>query len=237
VIGGSFAWSVRWARWAAGTSRPAVQPSGRLAAAAILLLGLVGAPTLAAQVPDSAAPLLQDITNPGVVRASATVDSVFLDGLADDRLVSPGDFASYLMARLGVAPIPESLRFRVVPDTSALTLTGRVSDLPPEAVAELGPLVSFLDPSTVLEARVTLTPETSRAVRFRLAEAFIGGVRVPEDILRLAMADVGRRYPALTHTGRDLFVAIPAGARITLESRGVRLTAPPRRPAPPGQAP
>ena len=203
-----------------------------LLAAAVLL----AAPGLEAQVADTAAPLVQDMTNPGVVRASAAVDSVFLDGLAAERLVSPGDFASYLMARLGVAPIPESLRFKVVPDTSALTLTGRVSDLPPQAVAELGPLISFLDPSTVLEARVTLTPETSRAVRFRLAEAFIGGMKVPEDILRLAMADVGRRYPALTHTGRDLFVAIPAGARITLESRGVRLTAPPAPPPPPSRA-
>jgi hypothetical protein len=198
---------------------------------------LLAAPGLRAQVADTAAPLVQDITNPGVVRASAAVDSVFLDGLAAERLVSPGDFASYLMARLGVVPIPESLRFKVVPDTSALTLTGRVSDLPPQAAAELGPLVSFLNPSTVLEARVTLTPETSRAVRFRLAEAFIGGVKVPEDILRLAMADVGRRYPALTHTGRDLFVEIPAGARITLESRGVRLTAPPAPASPPRASP
>ena len=209
-------------------------PAAAAAAAAALLLS---APVLPAQVADTAAPLVQAITNPGVVRASATVDSVFLDGLAAERLVSPGDFASYLMARLGVVPIPESLRFKVVPDTSALTLTGRVSDLPPQAVAELGPLVSLLDPSTVLEARVTLTPETSRAVRFRLAEAFIGGVRVPEDILRLAMADVGRRYPALTHTGRDLFVEIPAGARISLESRGVRLIAPPTPAAPRRESP
>lgn len=205
--------------------------------ALLVATALLPASGVGAQVADTAAPMVQDITNPGVVRASAMVDSVFLDGLATERLVSPGDFASYLMARLGVVPIPESLRFKVVPDTAALTLTGRVSDLPPEAVAELGPLVSFLDPSTVLAARVTLAAETSRAVRFRLTEAFIGGMKVPEDILRLVMADVGRRYPALTHTGRDLFVAIPAGARITLEPRGVRLTAPPAPAAPPKGSP
>jgi hypothetical protein len=77
------------------------------------------------------------ITNEGVVRASAVVDSVLLDGLARERIVGAGDFASYLMARLGVVPIPADLRFRVVPDTTVLRLTGRVADLPPEAVREL----------------------------------------------------------------------------------------------------
>ncbi len=177
-------------------------------------------------------PTGEPITNEGVVRASATVDSVLLDGLAADRVVGPGDFASYLMARLGVVPIPADLRFRVVSDTSALRLTGTVADLPPQAVSELGPFVAFLDPQTRLDAIVVLRRENPRAVRFRLAEVLIGGSRVPDDVLQVVMSDVGRRYPALSRTGRDLFVEIPSGASMTLVPDGVRLGAPPSAPPP-----
>ena len=175
------------------------------------------------------------ITNDGVVRASAVVDSVLLDGLAHDRVVAAGDFASYLMARLGVAPIPADLRFRVVPDTAVLRLTGRVADLPPEAVREIGPIIAFLDPETRLDALVALSRENPRAYRFRLTEVLIGGTRVPDDILQMVMTDVGRRYPALSRTGRDLFVEVPAGATIGLVPGGVRLVAPPA-PGPPPAA-
>ncbi len=175
----------------------------------------------------------EPITNEGVLRASAVVDSVLLDGQADERVVGAGDFASYLMARLGVVPIPADLRFRVVPDTAALRLTGRVADLPPEAVREIGPFVAFLDPGTRLDALVALSRENPRAYRFRLTEVLIGGARVPDDILQMVMTDVGRRYPALSRTGRDLFVEVPAGATIVLVQGGVRLVAPPA----PGEAP
>lgn len=173
------------------------------------------------------------ITNEGVVRASAAVDSVLLDGLATERVVGAGDFASYLMARLGVVPIPADLRFRVVPDTTLLRLTGRVADLPPEAVREVGPLLAFLDPETRLDALVALTRENLRAYRFRLAEVLIGGTRVPDDLLQMVMSDVGRRYPALSRTGRDLFVEVPPGATIALVPGGVRLGAPPVPDPPP----
>lgn len=172
------------------------------------------------------APPGEPLTNEGVVRASAVVDSVLLDRLAPERVVGAGDFASYLMARLGVVPIPADLRFRVVHDTTALRLTGTVADLPPEAVSEIGPFVAFLDPETRLDAVVTLTRENARAVRFRLTEVLVGGTRVPDDILQMVMSDVGRRYPALSRTGRDLFVETPPGASITLVPGGVRVGAP-----------
>lgn len=191
-----------------------------------------GASRVLAQSSGTAALVGEPITNEGVIRASSAVDSVLLDGLASERVVGAGDFASYLMARLGVIPIPSSLRFRVVPDTAFLRLTGRVADLPPEAIRELGPFVAFLDPETRLDAFVTLTRENARAVRFRLTEARIGGTRVPEDVLQIVMSDVGRRYPALSRTGRDLFVEIPGGASMALVAGGVRLVAPPPPPAP-----
>lgn len=193
-----------------------------------------GAEPVVGQSSAAPPPVGDPITNEGVVRASSAVDSVLLDGLAPERVVGAGDFASYLMARLGVIPIPSTLRFRVVSDTAFLRLTGRVADLPPEAVRELGPFVAFLDPETRLDAFVSLTRENPRAVRFRLTEARIGGGRVPDDVLQLVMSDVGRRYPALSRTGRDLFVEIPAGATMELVTGGVRLTAPPPPPPVPG---
>ncbi len=189
-------------------------------------------PSAGAQSSGDSARSGEPITNEGVIRASAAVDSVLLDGQAPERVVGAGDFASYLMARLGVVPIPADLRFRVVPDTAALRLTGRVADLPPEAVREIGPFVAFLDPETRLDALVALSRENPRAYRFRLTEVLIGGTRVPDDILQMVMSDVGRRYPALSRTGRDLFVEVPAGATIALVPGGVRLVAPPASPPP-----
>lgn len=201
--------------------------AGWVAAAAIVL-------PAGAQGSGESPPSGEPITNEGVIRASAVVDSVLLDGQAPERVVAAGDFASYLMARLGVVPIPAELRFRVVPDTAVLRLTGRVADLPPEAVREIGPFVAFLDPETRLDALVALSRENPRAYRFRLTEVLIGGTRVPDDILQMVMSDVGRRYPALSRTGRDLFVEVPAGATIALVPGGVRLVAPPAPPPPPG---
>lgn len=197
------------------------------------LAALAAALPVRAQSSGDPLPAGDPITNDGVVRASAAVDSVLLDGLAPDRIVAAGDFASYLMARLGVVPIPAELRFRVVPDTAVLRLTGRVADLPPEAVREIGPIIAFLDPETRLDALVALSRENPRAYRFRLTEVLIGGTRVPDDILQMVMSDVGRRYPALSRTGRDLFVEVPAGAIIGLVPGGVRLVAPPAAGPPP----
>lgn len=196
-------------------------------AATALLATLPGA--AAAQPLPEAPPGHQSITNEGVVRAAGAVDSVYLDGLLTERVVGVGDFASYLMARLGIVPIPPDLGFRVVGDTAWLRLTGRVSDLPPEARAALGPMVAFLAPSTTLDAWVILRRETPRAVRFRLDRAAVGGVRVPEDVVAVVMREVGRQYPALSETGRDLFVQVPEGAGMDLVVEGVRL----RAPAPP----
>jgi hypothetical protein len=38
---------------------------------------------------------------------------------------------------------------------------------------------------------------------------------------------VGRQYPALSRTGRDLFVEVPLDATVALAPGGVRLVAPP----------
>ena len=51
---------------------------------------------------------------------------------------------------------------------------------------------------------------------------------MPELILRSMLLDVGQRYPALTRSGRDLFIEIPADGEVTLVTGSVRLSAPPK---------
>jgi hypothetical protein len=190
-----------------------------------MLVGL--APVLRAQ--DS---LWQPLSDEGVVRASAAVDSVLVDRLVLARSVSGGDFAAYLMARLGVRPIPPSLLFTVGVDTSAIRFRGRIRDLPVRAQEELGPLLGMFSPETWIAADVGLLTAGPRAVHFRLRGVTINDVAVPDALLQPMLVQIGVRYPALTSSGRDLYVEIPAGAAIALETGAVRLIGPPP-PTPP----
>ncbi|MFI5234792.1 MAG: hypothetical protein ACHQXA_03705 [Gemmatimonadales bacterium] len=172
------------------------------------------------------------MTNAGVVRAAAAVDSVFLLRLRGTDTVAAGDWAAYLMARLGVKPIPPDLRLRIIIDSGMIRMTGRIADLPQDALRELGPLVSLVDPSTTLDAWASLVRIGPRAVRFRLDSAALAGFGIPEAVLAPALANVGTRFPALTNTGRDLYVEIPTDGQLELANGGVRLAVPPAPPPP-----
>lgn len=182
-----------------------------------------GSERLCAQVPFG-----DSLTTAGIYRASAVVDSVFVNRTVAESTVDGGDFASYLMALLGVMPIPPDLGFRVAIDGQQILLNGRVSDLPPDAREELGMLLSMVPAGTPVIAHIELLSAGSRAVRFRLSSVKLGGMQVPEMLLRTVMSQVGRRYPALTETGRDLVVSIPPRAQVALVSGGVRLVGPDR---------
>ncbi len=197
-------------------------------AATALMLG--GAAALAGQARELSG---DPMTNAGVVRASALVDSVFIDRLIPSATAGAGDFASHLIARLGVVPIPVDLRFRVLADSQRILLRGRSTDLPAAARAELGGFLQWVPPESVIEAEVTLLPVGLRGVRFHLRAVYVDGVPVPDFVLQSVMTEVGRRYPALTSTGRDLVVQIPERARIILTPAGVELLGAPA-PAPPG---
>jgi hypothetical protein len=196
----------------------------RLLSAGLVSSLLIVSGPLAAQT--GAEPLSTPITAAGVTKASALVDSVFIDRQLPRATVDGGDFTAYLMARLGVRVIPPDLGYRVTVDTTALRIGGRVSDLPREAREALAQMVFLLPPETRLEGQVELLPAGKEAVRFHLAGATVQGVPVPEALFASLMADIGRQYPALTATGRDLFVQIPAGARIRLVPGGVELIGP-----------
>jgi hypothetical protein len=188
-----------------------------------LALSLGRTPQLHGAQSDSA---WKPIATEGVPRASAIVDSVFVDGRLRQAKIDGGDFTAYLMARLGIRTLPPDFGFRVLVDSSMIRIGGRISDLPGEARRALSQLVLLLPPGTRLEAQVTLLPAGKQAVRFHLESATVQGIPVPESVLSSMMANVGRQYPALTETGRDLFVQVPAGGKVTLVPGAVELTAP-----------
>jgi hypothetical protein len=189
---------------------------------AALLLPLLAA-RLGAQAPDT---LWQPIVPAGVLRASAAVDSVFIDRVSPSTTVAGGDFAAYLIARLGAPGLPPDFGYRVRVDSTQLRIGGRIDDLPAEARRALAQLLFLLPGATRLEARVTLSPAGPEAARFHLAGATVQGVPVPEAVLQPLMQSVARQYHVLGESGRDLLVQIPAGARVALVQGGVRLIAP-----------
>ena len=166
---------------------------------------------------------IDSIRPAGILPASAIVDSVFVDRTKQQAFVFAGDWGAYLMVRLGAVPIPEDLKIEVQSDTSRMVLRTRVGDLPLEARAALGPLLGLVPPETLIEGDIVLWPMGPRVARFRLDAARISGIPVPERFLQEVMAGVGRQYPALTHTGRDLLIQIPEGAEIRLARGGVQL--------------
>ncbi len=186
----------------------------------LLLVGLVVLP-LSAQ--DHAPGTL---SNAGVVRASAMVDSVFVDRQLPQGQISGGDWASYLLARLGTGPIPDTLGIEVAVDSSGIDVRGRLDDLPPEARQLLGPLANMVAPSTPIVANVVLQRTGPRVARFWLRRLEVNGIRFPELFLAQMMAQVGRQYPALTKSGRDLYVEVPADGVISLGDGAVLLSVP-----------
>lgn len=187
---------------------------------AICLLGLVGL----AQPGGAVAQSPGRITPAGVARAQAVVDSVFLDRKTPKGAIEGGDWAAYLMVRLGVNPLPDSVGIVVAVDSQRITFSGRIQDLPPEARAMLGPLSALVDPATMLSAEIEQVPAGKGLAHFRLRQVSVGAFPVPEVMLRSMMMDIGDKYPALTETGRDLFVQIPTDGRVTLAAGSVLLS-------------
>lgn len=186
----------------------------RWATAALLL----GAAPAWAQTPT------RHLSTDGVHRAAAMVDSVFLDRTRPEGRIDPGDWASYMLARLGAGPIPDSLGIEVSVDTARIEVRGRLQDLPAESRALLGPLASAVDSNTVIVADITLQRTGREVARFWLRRLVVNGFPFPEFLLAPMMARVGRQYPELTRSGRDLYVQIPADGAIALAPSAVVLS-------------
>jgi hypothetical protein len=191
------------------------------------IIGMVCSQLLAAGLATAQTAVPDSVRPGGVLRASAVVDSVFVDRRVPEGYVASGDWASYLMARLGIYPIPPDLKIAVLCDTEGITIQAKVSDLPPEAKVALGPIVGMLPPQTVLGGDISLAKVAREVVRFRLDAIRVNGVALPEGVVAAVMMDVGRQYPALTKSGRVLFVQVPRDAEVKLLAGRVRLVGPP----------
>ncbi len=192
----------------------------------VFTLVLAVARLVAQSPPASPQPVFESpgrITRVGVARAQAVVDSVFLDRLIPQGFIDGGDWASYLMARLGVEPLPENTAIAVVVDSTHVEFSSRLQDLPPEARRMFGPLEALVDSSTVLTAEIVQLPAAKGIAHFQLKRVLVGSFPVPETVLRYMLLDVGEKYPALTKTGRDLFVEIPVDGQVTLVTGAIRI--------------
>lgn len=165
------------------------------------------------------------ITNAGVERAAATVDSVFIEKQWPRGSVDVGDFTAYLLARLGVPPFSDSLAFRVTSDSTRIRIRGRLMDFPPDSRAELGPLFSFVDSTSSFVAELSMPQRENGIMRFRLERLLVRDYSVPEFLFLPALAEYGRRYPVLSSGGREFLVAMPleATARIGADSLELRM--------------
>ncbi len=156
------------------------------------------------------------LSNAGIVRAAARVDSVFVSRTAQRALIRGGDFGSYLIARLGVVPIPPDLRLRVAVSPEHLVLAGRLGDLPSRTRDALGIMFAMLPLSTPIAGEIGVNRVAPNALRFRLTTARVNGVPVPETVLDAILARVA--------SGRDLTVRIPPEGNLELMTGWVRLS-------------
>jgi len=170
------------------------------------------------------------ITNAGVVRANGATDSVFiLRGRSTDT-VDIGDFAANLLARIGAPPFSDSLGFRVTSDSQTIRITGRLMDFPPDSRAELGPIFSFLDSTSVFVAEVSMPQADSGIMRFRLRRVTVRGFPIPDLLLVVALSEYSQRYPGMLQEGGRAFdVGMPLEGRASLINNAIVLTMPPDR--------
>jgi hypothetical protein len=173
----------------------------------------VSTPALA-QSPAPAATPIDSVSLEGVLRAGAVVDSVFVDLRTTSGLVAPGDFGAYLLARLGVEPFPEDLAWRVTADSGLITIRGRFKDIPEESRGLFGNMLLFVDSTTTLAAEIRPAPAGPGLARFRLDRVLINGRAVPDFVMISIFNSVGRQYPELTESGRDLYLQVPLDGQI-----------------------
>jgi hypothetical protein len=187
------------------------------------VLGIPAAASLRAQTPE---PGGSRISNAGVLRADSAVEAVFLVRSRLVDTVDIGDFASHLLARLGVPPFEDSLAFQVASDTARVRIGGRLKDFPAVARDELSGIFFFLDSLTPFEAEISMPERDGGLMRFRLERVRVGGFPIPDMLMIPALREYDRRYPVLASGGRELMVAMPPEATAALVEDGIELRMP-----------
>lgn len=167
------------------------------------------------------------VTNAGVVRANAATDSVFVLRAKTRDSVDIGDFASYLLARIGAPPFPDSLAFRVTSDSARVKISGRLMDFPEDSRAELGPIFSFLDSTSVIVAEISMPQADNGIMVFRLERITVRGFPIPDLLTMAAMSKYRALYPTmLAAGGREFHAEIPREAHARLTTNAIVLTMP-----------
>lgn len=192
----------------------------------LVLLSLLVTAPLVAQNTVSPRPPGGRFTNAGVARANRAVDSVFILRKLPGDTIEIGDFAGYLLARLGVPPFTDSLNFVVTSDTMRVRITGRLMDFPVEARSELGPVFTFIDSASVFSVDISMPQFSDRLMRFRLERATVRGIPIPDMLLNPAVDQYARRYPVLSGGGRELLVEMPPGATARMVTNGIAIYLP-----------
>ena len=152
----------------------------------------MGAALLAA-LAAAQAPAGDPLTNDGAQRAAVRLDSVFVSRTAPRVMIKGGDFGSYLIAKMGVAPIPPDLRLRVLVSREHMALTGRLSDVPARAREGLGPMFAMLPLETPVAAEIEVARVQPERLRFRLAAVRVNYIPVPETLLSALRSRVARQ--------------------------------------------
>ncbi len=163
------------------------------------------------------------LSTDGIREAAMQWDSVFVSRQTAETFIDGGAWGSYVMAEMGVVPIPDDLRFRVSVSPTHMELFGTIADLPLETRHVLAPILGFFSPETSLIARIEMRRLNAEVVDLRLVSLWINGRQFPETALALFLAQVGKQDPALTETGRNLRLQVPRTGLVELEAGGVRL--------------
>ncbi|MGH7594426.1 MAG: hypothetical protein ACRELE_11345 [Gemmatimonadales bacterium] len=169
------------------------------------------------------------ITNAGVVRATRATAAVFISRTRLSDTIDIGDFASLMLARIGAPPFSDSLAFKVTADTQRVRVSGRLMDFPPDSRAELGPIFSFLDSTSVFVAEISMPQAEDGIMVFRLERLTVRGFPIPDLLVLAALERYRREYPRmLSAGGKEFHVEIPREAHAALTTNGVVLVMPPK---------
>ena len=195
--------------------------TGRSVHVGTLLLVVASAATAQDTLPGSR------ITNAGVVRATNATAAVFLARTRSRDTVDIGDFASLMLAKIGAPPFSDSLAFKVTADSARVRVSGRLMDFPPENRAELGPIFSFLDSTSVFVAEISMPQAQDGIMIFRLERLTVRGFAIPDLLVLAALEQYRKQYPGmLAAGGKEFHVEIPREARAFLIRNAVVLVMP-----------
>ena len=167
------------------------------------------------------------ITNAGVVRATSATAAVFIARTRLRDTIDIGDFTSLMLAKIGAPPFDDSLAFKVTADSQRVRISGRLMDFPPDSRAELGPIFTFLDSTSVFVAEISMPQAQDGIMIFRLERLSVRGFAIPDLLVLAALEQYRKQYPKmLAAGGKEFHVEIPREARAALVTNGIVLMMP-----------